>query len=145
MLIMEKEIIGYRCVDNSGGEDCFTLGKIYQLRRSKKLNSMDAFIDDDGDPNGWNTTNDKHFEPVYGVVLDNAQNPNLTPYLPYNLGIDFEKLKESKSRLIKLLALDDNLENNYILELIDYIQDYAVDNHNLPRNQVFNVEEEFGF
>lgn len=138
---MEKEIIGYRCVDNSGGENYFTIDKIYTLRIGKTINSEVAFIDDTGKPNGWFWNNNERFEPVY---KDDESNLILTPYLPYNLGIDFEKLKESKSHLIKLLALDGNLENNYILELIDSIQDYAVDNHNLPRNQVFNVDEEFG-
>lgn len=139
---MEKEIIGYRCVDNTGGEQFFTLGKIYHINDGCKLNDFEAFIDDVGDPNGWAWNNYRHFEPVYVVV--NPQNLALTSYLSYNLGIDFEMLKESKSHLIKLLALDGNLGNNYILELIDSIQDYAVDNHNLPRNQVFNVDEEFG-
>lgn len=143
-MIMEKEIIGYICVDNTNGEDCFTLGKIYQLRWGKKLNSVYPFIDDEGEPNGWSYGNHKHFEPVYKEDDTPNSEPTLTPYLPYNLGIDFDKLKESKSHLIKLLALDGNLENNYILELIDSIQDYVVDNHNLPRNQVFNIDEEFG-
>ena len=50
---MEKEIIGYRCIDNNGGENCFTLGKIYPLRIGKTINSEVAFIDDEGEPNGW--------------------------------------------------------------------------------------------
>lgn len=144
---MEKEIIGYRCVNNNGGENHFTLGKIYPLRIGKTINSELAFIDDEGEPNGWFGDNNERFEPVFKEdhTPNSEPNLNLTSYLPYNLGIDFDKLKESKSHLIKLLALDGNLENNYILELIDSIQDYAVDNHNLSRNQVFNVDEEFGF
>lgn len=140
---MEKEIIGYRCIDNSGCENQFTLNIIYPLRKDKTINDELAFIDDLGEPNGCFCNNNKRFEPVYKE--DNIEpNPTLTPYLPYNLGIDFEKLKESKSHLIKLLALEGSLENNYILELIDTIQDYAVDNHNISRNQVFNIEEEIG-
>lgn len=141
---MEKEIIGYRCVNNNGGENCFTLGKVYQINDGCILSSVFAFTDDDGNENGWGCLNVRKFEPVYKED-DIELNLALTSYLPYNLGIDFDKLKESKSHLIKLLALDGNLENNYILELIDSIQDYAVDNHNLSRNQVFNVDEEFGF
>ncbi len=50
---MEKEIIGYRCIDNEGGEKYFTIGKIYPLRIGKTINSEAAFIDDVGEPNGW--------------------------------------------------------------------------------------------
>lgn len=137
-----KEIIGYRC--NVNYDDQFTKGKLYYLNPGKTIKEFGAFTDDKGLENGFGHKNHKHFEPVYKEDDTPNSEPTLTSYLPYNLGIDFEKLKESKSHLIKLLALDGNLENNYILELIDSIQDYAVDNHNLPRNQVFNVEEEFG-
>lgn len=136
---MKKKIIGYRCIDNDNSDSGFTIGKIYQLIDNKSLNDLFAFIDDNGDGNGWSNCNYKHFEPVY-----EDEEPNLSQYLTYNLGIDFNKLKECKSNLIKLLALDGNLENNYILELIDSIQDYAVDNHNISRSEVFNVDEEFG-
>lgn len=136
---MEKKIIGYRCVDNLHSEHCFTLGKIYRLNPCCKLNDELAFIDDEGDPNGWYDDNSIHFEPVY-----EDEEPNLSQYLTYNLGIDFNKLKECKSNLIKILAEKNDLENNYILELIDSIQDYAVDNHNISRSEVFDVNEEFG-
>ena len=138
---MEKKIIGYRCVDNDNDVDNtqFTIGKIYQLINNKLLNDPFAFIDNNGDENGWHYNNHNHFEIVY-----EDEEPNLTQYLTYNLGIDFNKLKESKSNLIKLLAENGNLENNYILELIDSIQDYAVDNHNISRCEVFDVNEEFG-
>ena len=135
---MEKKIIGYRCI-TSDSYDCFTVGKIYQLCEGKELNDSQAFTDNNGDENGWCGRNHEHFEPVY-----EDDEPNLTQYLTYNLGIDFNKLKESKSNLIKLLAENHDLENHYILELIDSIQDYAVDNHNISRSEVFDVNEEFG-
>ena len=138
---MEKKIIGYRCFDNDNNKSSnqFTIGKIYQLINYKSLNDPFAFIDNNGDRNGWYYNNHKHFKPVY-----EDEEPNLTQYLTYNLGIDFNKLKECKSNLIKLLAENHDLENHYILELIDSIQDYAVDNHNISRSEVFDVNEEFG-
>lgn len=63
---MEKKIIGYRCLINAKGQ--FTKDKIYQLNPGKNLNDYYAFIDDEGEPNGWGCGNNKHFSPVYEVA-----------------------------------------------------------------------------
>ena len=65
----KPEVIGYKfnCpkYEKRGN---FINGKIYQLRKGKKLKDFCAFIDESGDVNGFQGNNEKYFEPVYGVT-----------------------------------------------------------------------------
>jgi hypothetical protein len=64
-----------------------------------------------------------------------------TRLLSYKLNIDFARLRQQKSALLALIGLDSPLMG--LVELLDAIQDQAVDIHGLPEKQVFGpaIEE----
>lgn len=54
-----------------------------------------------------------------------------------NLNIDFGELKKQKSKLLDLIWLKKDHPAWGIIELIDSIQDQAVDSNGIPNEEVF--------
>lgn len=51
----------------------FTYGKIYYLRPGKSLDSIRAFVNDEGIPDGKFGNNEKYFKPVNNIVEEHKQ------------------------------------------------------------------------
>lgn len=68
----------------------------------------------------------------------------------YVLDIDFKQLKSQKKTLLSIIKKleqsgidnDDLVNCHGLLNMIDYIQDIAVDLHNLPESEIFDFVED---
>jgi len=77
----------YRCIDNNGGEDRFTIGRIYISLNGYNINRAASFIDDTGRLNGWIKDNLKHFELVEPTDPDHPDYCNTSEDLSYLIPI----------------------------------------------------------
>ena len=66
--------------------------------------------------------------------------------IQFNANINFKLLKEQKQTLLKLagnpnFTYDETRHLDGVIQLIDAIQDCAVDEHNVPKSLVFITEK----
>ena len=70
----------FRCYHNGDYNILFTLGKLYKCLK-ENVNDFMCFIDDQGDKNGWESNNHKHFiEATQEELIANNIIAEVPPY-----------------------------------------------------------------